>query len=164
MLSKNRSYRVVAWRCSRQVFFTASTSPLTRRASGRSPLAKVGVEWPVYARHGHELMGWKSPVGGHYGIRITTSRGQGQHREALSEGSPSAKVRTDEQKSHRRLSSGASQHHVTKPAMSGGRVNAAVVHRRRMFLFGESCATCGPCDYGSRTEAHVEKHGLAIGP
>ena len=48
-------------------------------------------------------------------------------------------MRADEQKSHRRLSPGASQHHVTKPAMSGGRVNAAVVHRRLMFLFGEIC-------------------------
>jgi hypothetical protein len=72
-------------------------------------------------------------------VRITTSRGQGQDREGLSEGSPSAKVRADEQKSHRRLSSGASQHTMTKPAVSRGRVNAAVVHRRLMFLFGEIC-------------------------
>jgi hypothetical protein len=48
-------------------------------------------------------------------------------------------VRADEQKSHRRLSSGASQHQMTKPEVSRGRVNAAVVHRRRMFLFGEIC-------------------------
>ena len=52
-------------------------------------------------------------------------------------------MRADEQKSHRRLSPGASEHQITKPKMSGGRVNAAVVHRRRMFLFGESCAACG---------------------
>ena len=48
-------------------------------------------------------------------------------------------MRADEQKSHRRLSSGASQHKVTKPARSRGRVNAAVVHRRLTFLFGEIC-------------------------
>jgi hypothetical protein len=71
---------------------------------------------------------YRDPVGGPDAIRITTSRGQGQAREGLSEGSPSAKVRADGQKSHRRLSSGASQHKMTKPAMSKGRVNAAVVH------------------------------------
>ena len=48
-------------------------------------------------------------------------------------------MRADEQKSHRRLSSGASQHKMTKPAVSRGRVNAAVVHGRLMFLFGEIC-------------------------
>lgn len=48
-------------------------------------------------------------------------------------------MRADEQKSHRRLSSGASQHQMTKPEVSRGRVNAAVVHRRLMFLFGEIC-------------------------
>ena len=36
---------------------------------------------------------------------ITTSRRQGQIREEMSEGSPSAKLRADEQKSHRRPSS-----------------------------------------------------------
>ena len=46
---------------------------------------------------------------------ITTSRRQGQSREGLSEGSPSAKVRADGQKSHRRLSLRASQHQMTKP-------------------------------------------------
>jgi len=59
-------------------------------------------------------------VGGPDVIRITTSRGQGQAREGLSEGSPSAKVRADGQKSHRRLSPGASQHHMTKPTLSKG--------------------------------------------
>ncbi len=46
---------------------------------------------------------------------ITTSRRQGQSREGWSEGSPSAKVRADEQKPHRRLSLRASQHKMTKP-------------------------------------------------
>jgi hypothetical protein len=50
----------------------------------------------------------------------TTSRRQGQSREGLSGGSPSAKVRADGQKSHRRLSPWASQHKVTKPARCRG--------------------------------------------
>ena len=47
------------------------------------------------AQHGRELMGWKSPVGvptwTHRERRITTSRRQGQAREGLSGGSPSAR-------------------------------------------------------------------------
>jgi len=50
-----------------------------------------------------------------FGTDTTTSRRQGQPREELSEGSPSAKVRADEQKPHRRLSLRASQHKMTKP-------------------------------------------------
>ncbi len=64
----------------------------------------------VYAQHGHELMGCKSPVGEpkliHHESIITTSRRQGQIREEMSEGSPSANLRADEQKSHRRPISG----------------------------------------------------------
>ena len=64
----------------------------------------------VYAQHGHELMGCKSPVGEpkliHHGSIITTSRRQRQIREEMSEGSPSAKMRADEQKLHRRPISG----------------------------------------------------------
>ncbi len=51
---------------------------------------------------------------------ITTSRQQRQLREGRSGGSPSAKVRADGQKSHRRLSPRASQHQMTKPAKCGG--------------------------------------------
>jgi hypothetical protein len=50
---------------------------------------------------------------------ITTSRRQGQTREGMSEGSPSAKVRADEQKSHRRPSLRVSQHMMTKPSGCG---------------------------------------------
>ena len=74
-----------------------------------------------------------------HATRITASRGQGQDREVLSEGSPSAKVRADEQKSHRRPSLRASQHLGTKPTRTVDRVNAAVVHGKLMFLFGEIC-------------------------
>ena len=45
----------------------------------------------------------------------TTSRRQGQLREGLSGGSPSAKVRADGQKSQRRLSPRVSQDEMTKP-------------------------------------------------
>ena len=50
-----------------------------------------------------------------FGTDITTSRRQGQLREELSEGSPSAQVRADEQKPQRRPSLRASQHQMTKP-------------------------------------------------
>ena len=69
----------------------------------------------MYARHGHELMGCKSPVGVpalSIGTMRTTSRRQGRPREGRSGGSPSAKVRADEQKSHRRPSPRASQHNM----------------------------------------------------
>jgi hypothetical protein len=50
-------------------------------------------------------------------------------------------VQADEQKPHRRLSPWASWHNTTKPAGSGGRVNAAVVHGKFTFLSGEICAS-----------------------
>ena len=53
-------------------------------------------------------------------VNRTTSRRQGQTREGMSRGSPSAKVRADGQKSHRRLSPRASQHKMTKPTRCGG--------------------------------------------
>jgi len=98
------------------------------------------------------------------GKTITTSRRQGQLREALSGGSPSAKMRVDEQKSHRRPGAGASQHMVTKPIGTLDRVNAAIVHRRFTFLSGEICPACGPYHYGSRIEAQPERVGIAIEP
>ena len=55
-----------------------------------------------------------------FGTEITTSRRQGQTREGMSGGSPSAKVRADGQKSHRRPSPRASQHKMTKPARCRG--------------------------------------------
>ncbi len=78
----------------------------------------------VYARHGRELMGCKSPVEvpvmSTMWADITTSRRQGQVREDLSGGSPSAKVRADGQKSHRRPGSRVSQHNMTKPIRCTG--------------------------------------------
>jgi len=72
----------------------------------------------------------------------STSRRQGRLREEGSEGSLSANVRADEQKPHTRLSPRASWHNTTKPAGSGDRVNAAVVHGQFTFLSGEICASC----------------------
>src|SRR4030042_1106236 len=73
----------------------------------------------------------------------STSRRQGRLREEGSEGSPMANVRADGQKPHTRLSSWASWHNTTRPAGSGGRVNAAVVHGKFTFLSGEICLPCG---------------------
>jgi hypothetical protein len=52
-------------------------------------------------------------------------------------------VRADGQKPHTRLSPWASWHNTTKPAGSGGRVNAAVVHGKFTSLSGEICLRCG---------------------
>ena|GEM_PF-5332421 len=73
----------------------------------------------------------------------STSRRQGRFCEEWSEGSPSAKVRADEQKPYRRLSLRASWHDTTKPTGSGDRVNAAVMHGKFTFLSGEICLPCG---------------------
>jgi len=73
----------------------------------------------------------------------STSRRQGREGDRPSEGSRSAYVRVDEQKPHTRLSPWASWHNTTKPAGSGGRVNAAAVHGKFTFLSGEICLPCG---------------------
>ena len=73
----------------------------------------------------------------------STSRRQGREGNRPSEGSRSAYVRADEQKPHTRLSSWASWHNTTKPAGSGGRVNAAAVHGKLTSLSGEICLPCG---------------------
>lgn len=96
-------------------------------------------------------------MGGLDAIRITTSRGQGQDREGLSEGSPSAKLRAEEHEPHRRLSLRASWHHTTKPESSADRVNAAVVQRKRMFLFGEICSARAP-----RRRCATNQKGLLV--
>jgi hypothetical protein len=80
----------------------------------------------------------------------STSRRQGRLRHEGSEGSRSANVRADGQKTHRRLSPWASWHNTTKPTGLWGRVNAAVVHGKFMLsrsgpgqaLSGEICASC----------------------
>jgi len=54
--------------------------------------AAVGLHAVVYARHGREFVGCKSPVGGspswsNHDMRLTTSPRQGRHREVGSAGS-----------------------------------------------------------------------------
>ena len=73
-------------------------------------------------------------------------------------------MRADEQKLHRRPSPRASQHMMTKPTGTRDRVNAAVLRREIMNLFGEICSTRGLCGDGSRTEARLERDGNAIEP
>jgi len=76
----------------------------------------------VYARHGRELMGFKSPVRVPVLLKIvarSTSRWQGRHREAGSEGSLSAKMWGDEQKYHIRPSFRVSQPNMIKPKEQG---------------------------------------------
>ena len=73
----------------------------------------------------------------------STSRRQGREGDRPSEGSRSAYVRADGKKPHTRLSPWASWHNTTKPAGSGGRVNAAVVHGKFTSLSGEICLPCG---------------------
>jgi len=114
----------------------------------------------VYARHGHEFMGWKSPVGGHDDIRITTSRGQGQVREELSEGSPNAKVRADEQKLHRRLSPWASQHKMTKPMLSEGQGKCSgCAPKAHVLIRGDLSGAAAPlsCTVNNQTGLLVEQ-------
>ena len=55
---------------------------------------------------------------------------------------PAAKLRADEQKSHKRPASRASEHTITKPNDSRTKVNGAVVQRRFAFLPGEICPAC----------------------
>jgi hypothetical protein len=55
-----------------------------------------------------------------HGTNETTSRRQEQTREGMFEGSPSAKVRAGEQKSHRRPGPRMSQHRMTKSNRYGG--------------------------------------------
>src|SRR5262249_61545351 len=77
--------------------FSRFPSDLNRRVRTRM-LGGVGRAvsddrpYPMYARHGRELMGWKSPVGGSPSciaryLKLTTSPRQGRHREVGSEGS-----------------------------------------------------------------------------
>ena len=104
-------------------------------------MRKVRVDRKVYAPHGRDAMGWKSPVGVptwiHDESMITTSRRQGQSREGLSGGTRSAMVRGDGQKLRRRPGLWASWHLVTKPDGTADKVNAALVHGDIAFLPGE---------------------------
>jgi hypothetical protein len=96
---------------------------------------------------------------------ITTSRRQGRVREDLSGGSPSAKVRADGQKSHRRPGPRVSQHNMTKPTGCTGQGKcggcALKVH---VLIRGELSDMRSKGGYGSRTEGQGESAGIATGP
>jgi len=114
----------------------------------------------VYARHGHEPKGCKTPAGEPKTMIasipkwiITTGRRQGRSRERLSEGQVplqnlhfhhrgqarahqqpalQANLRADGQKSHGRPGSRVSGHNTTKPVGSRNTVNAAVAYRMQV--------------------------------
>lgn len=107
------------------------------RLAGRRPL-----DGGVCAQHGRGVMGCKSPVGVptwiHDESMITTSRRQGQGREALSGGSRSANVRGDGQKLHRRPGLRASWHLMTKPIGCGGQGKCSAYARKyRVLTWGD---------------------------
>jgi len=86
----------------------------------------------VYAQHGRELMGFKSPTGGQY--YETVSQRQLRSREATWEGSWRQDLRADEQKPHTRRDPRASQHNMAKPDWHEGNVNAAVMQGKFTHL------------------------------
>ena len=111
--------------------------------------ARVTVHWIALCTPGMGVSSWgESPLYKNLKVFIimdttkSISRRQGRFREEGSEGSRSVNVQADGQKPHTRLSSWASWHNTTKPTGSGGRVNAAVVHRKFTSLSGEICASC----------------------
>jgi len=105
----------------------------------------------VYARHGRELMGCKSPVGEPKVIisSVTTSLRQGRLREEGSEGSRRQDPRADEQKRHKRPSIPGEPAPDGEALGSGGMVNGAVVRGQLTFLSGEICSLCGVSAMGN---------------
>ena len=106
----------------------------------------------MYARHGCELMGCKSPVGEPLSYKVmipTTSQRQGRHREVGSKGSPRQSCELTYRKVIRGRVSGASQHKMAKPCGSGDTVNDPVVQREFTALSGETCLTSGPLATGA---------------
>ena len=114
--------------------------PLDLRLAARNPVENI-----VCARHGHDLMGCKSPV--HIPVRNhlmiltkSTSQWQGRKGDRPSEGSLRANLRADGQKPHIRPNPWVSGHNITKPVrITWGMVNAAVVQGKIMQLPGEIC-------------------------
>jgi hypothetical protein len=105
----------------------------------------------VYARHGRELMGCKSPVGEPTPMNSvpTTSLRQGRLREEGSGGSPRQTCEPTNRNVIRGQVSWASQHPMAKPAGSRGMVNDAVVQGKLTFLSGEICFTRGEMAIGA---------------
>ena len=105
----------------------------------------------VYARHGREFMGCKSPVGEPTSMKSvpTTSLRQGRLREAASGGSPRQTCEPTNRNVIRGQVSWASQHPMAKPSGSGDMVNDAVVQGKLTFLSGEICFPCGKATMGA---------------
>jgi len=93
----------------------------------------------------------------------STSRRQGQRGDPMSERSPSANLRADEQKSHRRPNPWAREHNIPKPVRrTWGLVNAAVVQREIMSLPGESCLPKRRNGRGGTEPARVRVNRAAV--
>jgi len=104
--------------------------------------------YPMYAQHGHELMGCKSPVGKpplfmKTMMTLTTSLTQGRYREVRSEGSGRQMREPTNRNLIRGRSAGASGHKIAKPCGLCTTVNEAVVRGQFMFLSGEICLSSG---------------------
>jgi len=125
----------------------------------------------VYARHGREFMGCKSPVGEPTPMYLvpTTSLRQGRLREVASGGSPRQTCEPTNRNVIRGQVSWASQHPMAKPSGSGDMVNDAAVQGKLTFLSGEICFTRGEMAMGAGlrpTPKGVEKPPVptACGP
>ena len=106
----------------------------------------------MYARHGREFTGCKSPVGEPTSMKSvpTTSQRQGRLREAASGGSPRQTCEPTNRNVIRGQVSWASQHPMAKPSGSGDMVNDAVVQGKLTFLSGEICFPRGERAMGAR--------------
>ena len=81
----------------------------------------------------------------------------------MSERSPSANLRADEQKSHRRPNPWAREHNIPKPVRrTWGLVNAAVVQGKIMSLPGEICQRRGPVGPQGTVVAKVRGHRAEV--
>ena len=104
------------------------------------------------ARHGHDLIGCKSPV--HFPVKDhlmiltkSTSERQGRKGDLPSEGSRSANLRADGQKPHTRPNPWVRKHNIPKPARrTWGMVNAAVCDQRECLWYRERS-----CNYPGRS-------------
>ena len=105
----------------------------------------------MYARHGREFMGCKSPVGEPTSMNSvpTTNLRQGRLREAASGGSPRQTCEPTNRNVIRGQVSWASQHPMAKPSGSGDMVNDAAVQGKLTFLSGEICFPRGEVAMGA---------------
>ena len=115
-----------------------SSAAIPGRTPGFCPLQRG-----VYARHGRELTGCKSPVGEPASMNstATTSLRQGRLREEGSGGSPRQTCEPTNRNVIRGQVPGAMQHPMPKPSGSGDMVNDAAAQGKLTSLSGEICST-----------------------